>query len=120
MHITDPTRVAPVASAHGETVYELLGRAAGARHSVAYVTIPPGKASLRHYHPEAEESYYILQGEARMLLGEEEASLSAGQIVYVPPLQPHRIVSTGTADLVFLAICAPAWEPGNSVFLEGQ
>lgn len=121
MHIVSHLQVAPLASAHGETIYELIGRGASAPaqgHSLAYVTLPPGKASLPHWHPVAEESYYILQGRARMVIAGEEAELSPGDAVLIPPTQRHQIYSIGEVDLAFLAICAPAWEPANSVYAE--
>lgn len=121
MHTASHARVSPSVSAHGETIYELIGRGASAPaqgHSLAYVTLPPGKASLPHWHPVAEESYYILQGRARMMIAGEEAELSPGDAVLIPPTQRHQIYSIGEVDLAFLAICAPAWEPANSVYAE--
>lgn len=116
-----PADVTPIVTAHGETVYELLGRASpqtSDRHSVALVTLPPGKASLLHYHPDAEESYIILRGQARLRLGNEEMYLEAGQTVLIPAPQPHKIWNIGSDALEFMAVCVPAWEPTNSVFLE--
>ncbi len=121
MHIKSKNDTSPLVSPHGEIIYELIGRAVGEtteRHSLAYIVLPPGKASLLHYHPVAEESYYILQGNARLLLGEAETTLSPGQTVLIPPLKPHKIFNIGETDLEFLAICAPAWEASNSVYLE--
>ena len=71
-----------------------------------------------HYHPVAEESYYILKGHAKMVLGQEEATLKPGQIVLIPPGTNHKIYNAGKETLEFLVVCVPAWEPGNTVFLE--
>jgi mannose-6-phosphate isomerase-like protein (cupin superfamily) len=87
-------------------------------HSVAQVDIAPGKASIRHFHPKATESYYVLKGSAKIEIGNETAVLKPGQIVLIPPPQPHEIFNIGSADLVFLVICVPAWEPTNTVWLE--
>jgi mannose-6-phosphate isomerase-like protein (cupin superfamily) len=122
MHIYSKDQASsPVLTDHGEIIYELLGRnfeQSTEIHSVAYVVLPPGKSSLLHYHPEAEESYYLLQGNARILVGEEESQLTTGQIVLIPPRKPHKITNIGEGDLEFLAICVPAWEPENTVLLE--
>jgi mannose-6-phosphate isomerase-like protein (cupin superfamily) len=121
MHILSKDKVSPFSSQHGEIIYELIGRAVGEstdQHSVAYVIIPPGKSSLLHYHPHAEESYYILQGKGHILLADEDAVVVPGQAVLIPPPKPHKIVSIGETDLVFLAFCVPAWESTNTVFLE--
>jgi len=123
MHIFHKKDVdSPLVTEHGEIIYELIGREVGEatdRHSVAVVVIPPGKASLRHYHPETEESYFILKGQARMILDDEEAALAPGQAVLIQPPKPHKIINIGETDLEFLAICVPAWEPTNTVWLEG-
>ena len=124
MHIYQKQEIhSPLVTAHGEVIYEMIGRGVGEiseRHSVALVVIPPGKASLLHYHPETEESYFILKGQARMILGEEEAMMRPGQIVLIQAPKPHKIINTGAEDLEFLAFCVPAWEPSNTVWLEDE
>jgi mannose-6-phosphate isomerase-like protein (cupin superfamily) len=115
---TTPTRIM---TAHGETICEIVGRTLGRlteNHSVAHVAIAPGKSSLRHFHPAAEESYYILAGEARIELGDETATLRPGQIVLIPSPLPHKIYNTGESDLLLLVVCVPAWELTNTVWLE--
>lgn len=121
MHLVEKDHVSPIATEHGEVVYEMIGRDAGeatSRHSVAHIIIPPGKSSRLHYHPEAEESYYILRGRAKMALDDESMIIEPGQIVLIPPKKNHQITNIGAEDLEFLAICAPAWEPNNSVYLD--
>ena len=86
----------------------------------AMVVIPPGKSTPLHAHPETEESYYILKGQARMALGEEEAIIGPGQIVLIPAPKPHKIINVGQEDLEFLAYCVPAWEPTNTDWLEEE
>ena len=116
-------RARPLVSAHGEVVYELIGRTVGEpteRHSLAYVVLPPGKASLLHTHPVAEESYYLLRGRGRFILADEERILLPGEAVVIPPTKPHQIFNSGDTDLEFLAVCVPAWEPTNSVYPETE
>jgi len=122
MHIYSKAHVSsPMVTQHGEIIYELLGRGfseSTERHSVAYVVLPPGKSSLLHVHPEAEESYYILKGKARIRVGEEESTITPEQIVLIPSGKPHKISNFGDDDLEFLATCVPAWESKNTVPLE--
>ncbi len=120
MHIRRAHEVVPLISPHGETVFELIGAAAGGlgSHSVAQVLLPPGKASRRHYHPVAEESYFILTGQARLELDGESAYLGAGDAVAIPSGVVHQIHNGGETDLIFLAVCVPAWTPDNSVYLD--
>ena len=120
MQISNAQQLEGHASDHGEIVFELFGSAAGhsAEHSLAQIVIPPGKGSLKHYHPEAEESYYILSGSAEMLLDGETATLRPGDNVVIRPPQVHQITNAGPDDLVLLAVCVPPWTPDNSVFLD--
>ena len=120
MHVLSKGVVTPLVSQHGEIISELIGRVdrSSERHSVAAITIPPGKSSMLHYHPVTEESYHILQGKARMVVGDEEAILAPGQSVLIPPQTPHRITSIGETDLAFLAFCVPAWKPACEVPIE--
>jgi mannose-6-phosphate isomerase-like protein (cupin superfamily) len=47
--------------------------------------------SVRHYHRNTAEVYYVLQGEARMILDEEEIELRPGLCVYIPPGTRHEV-----------------------------
>jgi mannose-6-phosphate isomerase-like protein (cupin superfamily) len=123
MHIIRHDRSsAPLVNATGEEVYPLLGAPAdqggAAQHSLAYVVIPPGKSSLHHYHPQAEESYYILRGQARMVIDGQTHTLQTGDAILIQPPEPHQIFSTGDVDLVFIVACAPPWTPDNAVYLD--
>lgn len=119
MFIRDAATVTPFESPHGEIVHELGGLAAGGlkAHSLAQITLPTGKASLKHYHPEVEESYYMLSGVARLVVDGETQALSAGQMVAIAPNQIHQIFNDGDQPAVFLAVCVPPWTPDCSVFL---
>jgi mannose-6-phosphate isomerase-like protein (cupin superfamily) len=120
MQVQNAQKVNAFESEHGEVVYELLGAAAGGSraHSLAQIVIPPGKASLKHYHPAAEESYYILSGTVRMELDGEIAMMGPGDSVVILPNQVHQIANAGPGDVTLLAVCVPAWTPDCSVFLD--
>ena len=120
MHVKRSEDVPSVATPNGEVVYELIGAAIGVsdNHSVAKIAIPPGKGALRHYHPIAEESYYIISGSAIVEIDEERQQLRAGDTVLIPANAVHTIRNQSSEMLVFLAICVPAWTTDCSVFVE--
>ena len=111
----------PLESPAGELIYELIGapeRSGGAaKHSVAVIVIPPGKSSDRHYHLVSEETYYILRGTARMVIEGREFQLAAGQACLIRSMEQHQIWNGGLDDLEFIAVCAPAWDAKDSVFV---
>lgn len=53
-----------------------------------------GKATPLHTHPEEDETFYILGGEALFHLDGREQALSAGAFVSVPRGVPHAYVVT--------------------------
>lgn len=103
----------PLRTPSGEIIYEYIGRdeAHGGvtRHSLAHVTIPPSKASSRHYHQELEETYYILSGKGEVTVNGQDMVLRPGQALLIEPGEVHQICNQQEEDLVFLAVCAPAW-----------
>jgi mannose-6-phosphate isomerase-like protein (cupin superfamily) len=46
--------------------------------------------SAKHYHKEATEVYYILEGRGQMELNDDVIDLTPGTIVYIEPGTPHR------------------------------
>jgi len=112
----------PFESPTGERIYEMIGRpenlGGSNKHSFGHVVIPPGRSSRPHYHPEAEETYAILKGRAKMVIDGKEYFLSPGDVVFIQPPERHQVFSEGNEDLEFFVVCAPAWEPDNSVFLD--
>lgn len=84
--------------------------------SVARARVEPGVTTHWHRLDGVSERYVILAGSGRVELGEPGAVLteavSAGSVVFIPPGTPQRITNTGSADLVFLALCTPRFTPG--------
>ncbi len=123
MHITR-INAAPIINSAGEKVYSLIGadetEGSATRHSLAYVVIPPGCSSRPHYHPIAEETYYILQGRARLVINDIEYLLTPGDAVLITPPERHQIFTEGDEELHFIVACAPPWEPTNSVYLDEE
>ncbi len=105
---------------NGQVIYELIGRKASGTniHSLVRIEFPAGSNSRPHYHPIAEESYYILQGEARLEIDGETCLLKSEDAVLIRPGQHHQIWALGDEPLVLLLACAPAWELSDMVFLD--
>ena len=124
MHIARKDKVKkPRENPTGERIYEMIGRGkelgGATKHSFAYVVIPPNCSSQLHYHPEDEETYYILKGEARLIINDKEHHVCPGDAIFINPPERHQIFTEGTEDLEFMVVCAPAWQLTNSVFLDG-
>ena len=60
------------------------------------------KDSIKHYHKECTEVYYILEGEGKMELNDELVDVHPGMIVYIEPYTTHRLYSeAGVRTIVF-------------------
>ena len=113
--ITDyPARLG---DATGESIQELLGHQAGGAtsHSLAMITIQPGKSSAPHFHKISDESYLILSGVASMQIDQAQFELEAGEAVFIKPMEVHQISNHRESELTFLAVCVPAWYPEDSL-----
>ena len=97
----------------GEEIYEMIGSqeelGGTEKHSFFHVVIPQGKSSMPHYHKVSEETYYILKGKGRAVIGGKEVILSSGQACLINAPETHQIFNDEKEDLEFICICAPAW-----------
>jgi mannose-6-phosphate isomerase-like protein (cupin superfamily) len=104
----------------GSEIREILAHRNSAirKQSLAEATLRAGQGTRAHFHPKAEEIYYILKGQGRMRLSGEERVVGPGDAVAIPPGVPHQITQQGTEELVFLCCCAPGYEPEDVVFTQ--
>ena len=84
-------------TADGSSIRELAGIPTGnaANQSLAEATVPPGSATIEHFHRTSEEIYLFTRGMGRMRLGDQEGPVRAGDAVVIPPGTPHKLVNTG-------------------------
>ena len=72
----------------------------GAAAEVHHLEITNAKL---HYHQRTDEIYYVLDGQGRMRLDDEEIELRKDVVVYVPRGVKHR----AWGDLKVLVVCIP-------------
>jgi mannose-6-phosphate isomerase-like protein (cupin superfamily) len=119
MDIRNISAVEAFTTKDGSEIRELLAHRNSCirNQSLAEATLPPGGATMRHYHPRAEEIYYILAGRGEMEMDGKTASVGPGDAIAIPPGSPHQIHNLGQVPLKFLCCCAPAYEHEDTVFL---
>lgn len=106
----DPTTEA--LTEEGCYINELSNRADDPGCSIARARVPEGVTTRWHRLTGTTERYVILEGQGRVELGERQPQpVAVGDVVLIPSGMRQRIVNTGSADLIFLAICTPrfAW-----------
>jgi mannose-6-phosphate isomerase-like protein (cupin superfamily) len=104
-------------TADGSTIRELLGlpTAPVRNQSLAEATLEPGQATERHYHAEAEEIYYLVEGTGELELDGQLRHIGVGDAVLIPPGAWHQI-RAGGQQLRFLCCCAPPYRHEDTFF----
>jgi mannose-6-phosphate isomerase-like protein (cupin superfamily) len=78
---------------------EFVGRDHGGVGICAiFVDAPPGRGPSLHRHPYVE-ILITQEGQARLLLGDEEREVGPGEIVVIPAGQWHGFVNSGDGPL---------------------
>jgi mannose-6-phosphate isomerase-like protein (cupin superfamily) len=107
-------------TADGSSIRELAGTPSGnaANQSLAEAVVPPGGATVAHFHRRSEEIYLFTAGSGRMRLGEEERPVSAGDCVVIAPGIVHKLWADPSEPLVLLCCCAPPYSHEDTILLE--
>ena len=104
----------------GSEIRELLAyrNSAIRQQSLAEARLPVGGSTQEHYHPQAEEIYFITAGMGRMRIETEMRDVREGDAIAIPPGQKHKIWNIGPETLRFLCCCAPAYEHSDTIVTE--
>lgn len=102
----------------GSTIRELLNvqHEPIKNQSLAEATVAAGEETERHYHKDAEEIYFLLEGTAVMEVDGEAVEVGPGDAIAIPPGAWHQIRATGTGHLRFLCCCAPPYRHEDTYF----
>ena len=120
MDIKNLNEVPPFTTKDGSEIRELLAhRNSDIRNqSLAEARLPVGGATQEHYHPRAEEIYYITRGVGKIRIAGEIREVKAGDAIAIPPGQKHKLWNTGSEILRLLCCCAPAYEHSDTIITE--
>jgi len=120
MDIKNLDLVPPFITKDGSEIRELLAHRNSAirNQSLAEARLPVGASTQEHYHPRAEEIYFITQGTGRMRIGGETREVRVGDAIAIPPGLKHKLWNTGNQTLHLLCCCAPAYEHDDTVITE--
>lgn len=81
----------------------------GGTYSAMEIVSPPGSGPNPHVHEEAEEAFYVLDGDLTFHVGNQSVEVSTGDFVHVPRGTIHHF-TVGARPARYLAIYAPAGE----------
>jgi mannose-6-phosphate isomerase-like protein (cupin superfamily) len=120
MDIKNLAEVPEFTTKDGSEIRELLAHRNSAirNQSLAEARLPVGASTQEHYHPKAEEIYYITHGTGRMRIEGELRDVKPGDAIAIPPGKKHKLWNTGTEVLRLLCCCAPAYEHEDTVITD--
>jgi len=78
--------------------HEFIGERQGAPLSAYIVIAKPGEGPPLHKHPYVEVAF-VIEGSARITVGDEERDVQAGGIAVIPANTPHQFVNSGDTVL---------------------
>jgi mannose-6-phosphate isomerase-like protein (cupin superfamily) len=92
----------------GQVSHLLLGLPdENAPMSVTLVTAEPDSQQGVHIHPDSTQVYIVVAGAGRMIVGDEEADVSAGTLIQVPPGTAHAIRNDSDECLTYVSATVP-------------
>ena len=75
--------------------------------SVIRERVPAGGAEVMHYHANARQFFFILEGEGMLVFEHHEVVLRKGEGVEVAPQVNHQFKNQSNDDVHFLVISVP-------------
>ncbi len=76
--------------------------------SVIQERVPAGASEVMHYHTQARQFFYILEGEGVMVLEDGVIILEKGQGIEIAPQVKHQFRNQSNEDVHFLVISVPS------------
>jgi len=120
MDIKNLDEVAPFITKDGSEIRELLAHRNSVirNQTLAEARLPVGGSTQEHFHPQAEEIYFITHGFGRMRIEDELREVKPGDAIAIPPGRKHKLWNTGKETLRLLCCCAPGYEHDDTVITE--
>jgi mannose-6-phosphate isomerase-like protein (cupin superfamily) len=120
MDVVNLAAALPFTTKDGSEIRELLAyrNSAIRNQSLAEARLPVGAATQSHFHPRAEEIYFLLEGRGRMQLEDAVREVGPGDAIAIPPGMRHQITNTGSETLRFLCCCATCYEHEDTVMVD--
>ena len=86
----------------------VTGAETGGAYFAMEAIVAPGGGPPPHIHRHEDETFYIVEGECGLLLGEEWITAGVGDFVHVPRGTVHRFQNQGTETMRMIVTFTPA------------
>ena len=75
--------------------------------SVIQERMPSGTQEIKHYHNQAEQFFFVLEGELFIEMNGEEYILKSKDGLHIPPKATHQVKNISEYYVEFIVISAP-------------
>ena len=82
----------------------------GDRAMVGLNCLEPGQTQKTHAHEGADKIYFVLEGQGKFVVGDEEREAAAGTLVVAPSGIPHGVSNCTSEPLSLLVTIAPPFK----------
>jgi mannose-1-phosphate guanylyltransferase / mannose-6-phosphate isomerase len=82
--------------------YATLGEEPG--YKVKRISVKPGEALSLQFHRQRSEHWIVVQGTAKVQIGEKEFKTSTGEYQYIPLNEKHRLMNIGNEELILIEV----------------
>ena len=89
-------------------VIKLTGKETNGQFAVIMQHLPPGAGVPKHVHSNGDEHFHILEGEVHFEVGNDDYTLKAGDMIFLPRGVPHSVHVTGDQTAVIRLTAVPA------------
>jgi quercetin dioxygenase-like cupin family protein len=72
--------------------------------------LDPGQTQKLHAHDGSDKFYFVLEGQGRFTVGEEEKEADIGSLIVAPSGIPHGVTNVGDVRLSLLVTIAPPFK----------
>ena len=118
MFIINRDQCSPIINKNNSKIYELTEKfPTYGNFSAAYFELPPNESDKKHYHPNMDETYFIVKGEATVLIDDETKRVRSGDLIFIPRNSVHCMINDSQEMLEFVAFSSPAWTPDCEVLV---
>jgi len=108
------------------TIYHVLGgdqltvkvssADTGGAFTLLETIAPPSAGPPLHVHTRESETFFVLDGQFKFVVGDQTIQAAAGEVLVAPPGIPHRFQNVGESSGRLLICCQPG---GFEHFMEG-
>ncbi|MBU2595552.1 phosphomannose isomerase type II C-terminal cupin domain [Patescibacteria group bacterium] len=88
--------------------------------TVKILDVFPGEETSLQSHQKRDEFWYVIRGEAKVIVNSKERAVKAGDHIYIPKKEKHRLINYSPSPVVILEISFGEFAENDEKILEDK